>query len=320
MRSLGLPGGLAAVAAGVWLGLCPARSSATPVGAGPLVWSDEFNGTAVDPTKWTCNEPGVWGDAINTPSAASVGGGMLTIKTWTDPATGKNYNAVMGTQDTYLQKYGYFEARVRFHSSPGMWSAFWMMSPTVGHPIGDPTNAGVEVDVVEHRAKDDTGATVMNRYNTALHWDGYSASEKSTAHLQGPVTGLTNDTWHTYGLLWRPDGYQFYYDDQLMWTRTTPVSARSEYLLLSSEVQNGSWAGNIPTGGYGSQSASTTNMQVDYVRAYALAPEPAGATVAASATMLLMGRRRRAVSASKPTDPRPRRVRFSGRVLPADSH
>ena len=30
-----------------------------------------------------------------------------------------------------------------------MWSAFWMMSPTVGHPIGDPTNAGVEVDVVE---------------------------------------------------------------------------------------------------------------------------------------------------------------------------
>ena len=224
---LGFPGAIAVAAAG-WLGSCSWRVMATPVGAGPLVWSDEFNGTAVDPKKWTCNGPGVWGDAVNTPKAASVGGGMLTIKTWTDPATGKNYNAVMGTQDNYLQTYGYFEARVRFHSSPGMWSAFWMMSPTVGHPIGDPTHAGVEVDVVKHRAKDDAGTAITNRYNTALHWDGYSTSEKSTAHLQGPVTGLTNDAWHTYGLLWKPDGYTFYYDDQLMWTKTTPVSARSD--------------------------------------------------------------------------------------------
>src|SRR3954451_18504784 len=56
MRNLGFPGAIAVAAAG-WLGLCSARVMATPVGAGPLVWSDEFNGTAVDPKKWTCNEP-----------------------------------------------------------------------------------------------------------------------------------------------------------------------------------------------------------------------------------------------------------------------
>ena len=78
-----------------------------------------------------------------------------------------------------------------------------------------------------------------------------------------------------------------------MWTKTTPVSARSEYLLLSSEVENGSWAGNIPTGGYGSESASATNMQVDYVRAYALAPEPASSLAGLSAAVLLLTRRPR---------------------------
>ena len=57
-----------------------------------------------------------------------------------------------------------------------------------------------------------------------------------------------------------------------MWTKTTPVSATAKYLLLSSEVENGSWAGNIPTGGYGSEATSVTNIQVDYVRAFALAP------------------------------------------------
>jgi len=50
-----------------------------------------------------------------------------------------------------------------------------------------------------------------------------------------------------------------------------PASAAAEYIILSSEVNDGSWAGNVPAGGYGSLNTSTTIMSVAYVHAYALA-------------------------------------------------
>jgi beta-glucanase (GH16 family) len=265
--------------------------TAAPPGVGGLVWSDEFSGTSLDATKWAVNAPGVWGDAVNSTQAASVGGGSLKITTYTDPGTGKHYAAVIGTQDRYLATYGYFESRIQFNSSPGMWSAYWLMSPTVGNPMGDPATAGTEIDVVEHRATNDVGDDRTDRIHTALHWDGYGLGEQTVQYLSDRITGLANGTWHTYGLRWAPDGYTFYMDDSPVWSQAVAVSHRSEYLLLSSEVENNSWAGVIPAGGYGSPSASTTNMLVDYVRVYAV-PEPT--TLLALGLALLVTARRRA--------------------------
>jgi hypothetical protein len=65
-----------------------------------------------------------------------------------------------------------------------------------------------------------------------------------------------------------------------MWTVTDAVSARTEYMILSSEVREAGWAGHIPVDGYGSLANSSTNMQVDYVHVYAAVPEPAAVFVA----------------------------------------
>ena len=50
-----------------------------------------------------------------------------------------------------------------------------------------------------------------------------------------------------------------------------PVSESTEWAILSSEVDDTSttWAGTIPSGGYGNLGASTTRNTVDYVRYYA---------------------------------------------------
>jgi autotransporter-associated beta strand protein len=170
---------------------------------------------------------------------------------------------------------------MKFQTAPGEWNAFWMISTTVGNPVGQPQTAGTEIDIVEHNKGSLSSGDVSSYYNTAVHWDGYGAYAKSESHLNGPVAGLGNGSWHKYGLLWTPAGSWFYYDDVLEWTASspTPVSQRSEFLLLSSEVQDGSWAGYIPPGGYGAKDSMQTYFQVDYVRVYAI-----GAQVVPAAT------------------------------------
>jgi beta-glucanase (GH16 family) len=235
-----------------------------------LTFDDEFSGSSLDATKWAHRLPGVRNSAINTSNAVSVGGGLLTITTYTDAGT--NYTGMIGTQGVFEQTYGYFEARMKFHSLPGEWSAFWLQSPTYGDPVGDPGQAGTETDIVEHRAVNPSGADLRSRYVSAVHWDGYSTDHQQVAKTHGPLAGLGNDSWHTYGLKWSPSGYDFYYDDTLLWTVTQAVSRRSEYMILSSEVRDGNWAGNVPAGGYGSFASSVTNLQVDYVHVYSGVP------------------------------------------------
>lgn len=87
--------------------------------------------------------------------------------------------------------------------------------------------------------------------------------------LSEPLPGLGNNTWHRWGLRWTPESLTFYYDDVPIWSPAGPISQRSQYIVLSSEIWE-AFAGTIPTSGYGSRFSTATKMQVDYVRVYAL--------------------------------------------------
>jgi beta-glucanase (GH16 family) len=253
-----------------------------PPGVGPLSWSEEFDGTTLDPTRWSYRATGPRYDGTLTPTAVSVGGGVLTIETYTD-AAGRNYSGMVSTQRTgavgFEQTYGYFEARVKFNTASGQWSAFWLQTPTNGSPLGDPATAGVEMDIAEHRTRCVTAPSptppatcdgdISNRIQEALIWDGYGADSKSSVKLSDPLPGLGNGSWHTWGLRWTPTDLTFYYDDTPIWSKTDPISRRSQFIVLSSEVGQ-FFAGSSPPGGYGAFQTHTTSMQVDYVRVWGL--------------------------------------------------
>ena len=250
-----------------------ASALATPPPGYRLVWSDEFDGTALNTNRWGYWLLGKRRNAVNVTNAVSVGNGELTIRTYSEGGT--NFTGMIATAGRYLPTYGWIEARIAWSESPGMWSAFWMQSPTMGRPIGDAANAGTEIDIVEHRLLDKRGENIDAHAVSNIHWDGYGASARSAgSSLYG--SGL-NVGYHTYAMEWTAACQKFYVDDGLVWTfsDTSALSQRSEFLILSSEVDNHAWAGHIPVDGYGSRTNRTTQMKVDWVRVYQLkSPTP----------------------------------------------
>lgn len=236
-----------------------------------LVWHDEFDGMALDASKWTAYA-GARRAAQNAVDAVAVADGVLTITTYTED--GVHFTGFLDTAGKFLSAYGWFEARIRFDSSPGEWGAFWLQSPTMGNPVGDVGTAGAEIDVVEHRFSDTAGADISNSYGINLHWDGYGTSHRHAGGRGVPVAGADSlqGGWHTYAVLWTPERYTFFLNGVAQWATQTGVSRRSEFIKLTCEVQDASWAGHIPAGGYGPRGRSTTRMQVDWVRVWQPVP------------------------------------------------
>ena len=237
--------------------------SAAPPPGYHLAWSDEFDGAALDTNRWSHRYLGQRHDALNVTNAVSVSGGHLTITTYT--SDGRHHTGMIGTQGKFERSVGYWEARILFDGAPGMWSAFWIQTPTFGQPAGDPARAGMEIDVVEHRAADRQEKNLASQAQHTIHWGGHEKRIESKPHLTEDL-GLDRG-FHTYGLEWTDTEYRFSVDGKLTWT-VSPVSKRPQYIILSSEVRDRSWAGNVPVDGYGSLETSQTKMVVDYVRFY----------------------------------------------------
>ena len=228
-------------------------ASALPVGKEyKLVWSDEFEGDTLDMTKWGYRGLGPRRDAINVKDTVTLDGkGHLVLTT---KRSGSDYHtAMIGTQGKFETTFGYFECRVKLQEQLGHWSAFWLQSPSLGNPLGDPAKAGTEIDIFEYLRKDG------DRVHHNLHWDGYSKQHHKHAGQTVTVEGLSTG-WHTVGLLWTETEYVFYIDGEETWRSSEGVSHRDEYIILSLEV--GKWALSI------ADAKLPDHFYVDYVRVY----------------------------------------------------
>lgn len=238
--------------------------SAAPPAGYYLVWSDEFNGTSLDPTKWwVWNQPDRSGYTV--PDAVTVGGGYLTITTYS--TNGSNYSAIVSSDARFRERFGYIESSIEFNGSPGMFSDFWLQSANNGQFIGDPAASGAELDICEHRATD-TGNVddISGMVTIDLHWDGYGTSKKSAS--SGLVGSGLGTGFHTYGCLWTSTNYNVSFDGTPIWSTNVGLSQRTEIIMLSCEVDSNSFCGIVPSGGYGNFLTSTTSTVVDYVRFY----------------------------------------------------
>lgn len=226
------------------------------------VWSDEFNGSKVDGTKWgfsIANKNG-WGKNqlqyyTNRADNAFLSNGYLVLQANQENYQDSNYtSARMSTQNKFSTMYGKFEIRAKLPYGAGMWPGFWMLGEDATQ-VGTP--ACGEIDVMEAVGK------FSDRVFGSIHATNYSGSGTYINK-----DGFSND-FHTYSVIWQPGSVQYLVDDQVYKTftkadvgATWPFDGKKMFVLLTLAV-----GGNWP----GSPDASTLWPQrfaVDYVRVY----------------------------------------------------
>lgn len=237
-----------------------------------LVWSDEFDGTTVDQSKWEaqigngCPSLCGWGNnelQFYRSENATVSGGMLTIEAKQESFGGQNYtSARLRTRNLGDWLYGRIETRAKMPVGQGLWPAFWML-PT--DEIYGGWAASGEIDIVEY-----LGHQPSKVFGTIHHGGEWPDNISSTQSLTLP-SGDFNSTFHTFALEWEPTEMRWYVDDQLYATQTFWVSNGQPYpapfderfhLLLNLAV-----GGNFP-GNPDGTTVFPQQMVVDYVRVY----------------------------------------------------
>ena len=219
-----------------------------------LVWNDEFDGDALDTTKWeyrlhllqkrhnTFTDEGltlkdscvhlnlIEKDGQFYSQHLQTGYNYLDRPGKTCCFSGNSGKFVWPIsklrEHKFLHKYGYYECRAKLQQKPGWWSAFWLQSPITGCCL-DPKLAGVEVDIMENFERDNT-ITHVN------HWDGCGDDHKSIASKRFDI-GHTPDEFHLFGCEWAKDGYTFYVDGKQTFHVDGPVSNQKQFILVSTE-------------------------------------------------------------------------------------
>jgi beta-glucanase (GH16 family) len=166
-----------------------------------LHWSDEFNSTSLDTTRWSAYH-NTYGDgnleeACLTPQNVTVGTGSLKIVSKKAPTTcpGKPTDqfssGFIGSREAtpkrYYPAFARYEIRARVPHAQGLWPAFWLR-----HVNGSGT---AEVDVMEY-----FHAQVPGKVTQTLHLPAEQGRNvvKKTVAFETPRSG--SGDWHTFAV------------------------------------------------------------------------------------------------------------------------
>jgi beta-glucanase (GH16 family) len=218
-----------------------------------LVFDDEFDGSAVDPTKWLfrAGDLGHRGTPNGgVPSLVEVRDGSLFVsagRTAETPEFPYPYGVgYIDTRTTFAQTYGKIEFRARAPYAPGAWFAVWGRSWT---------NLVPELDV-ELLAANVTQTWFVN------HWDVMPVPADDRRSFT-TVNGMDIRQPHTYTIIWQPDFVEFQIDGQAFMRDTDPKRVPHEPMF---------WIANAWVGGWGGTPSPSTifpaTMEIEYFRIY----------------------------------------------------
>ncbi|HEY7006463.1 MAG TPA: glycoside hydrolase family 16 protein [Sphingomicrobium sp.] len=238
-----------------------------------LVWSDEFNGAALDTAKWTYdtahNKKGWFNKERQYYSAGQnsrVANGRLVIEARherLDPRRypdwgGQNYTSAR-LLSTAGWTYGFYEIRAKLPCARGTWPAIWMLPLDLKKWPDDG-----EIDIMEQ-----VGAE-PNLIYASLHTKLYNHTINTQRSAQRLVpTSCT--AFHIYQLDWRSDSIAIGVDGQgILRVRNNVPGGKgawpffTPFRMILNLAIGGDWAGAKGI----DDAAMPQRMEVDYVRVW----------------------------------------------------
>lgn len=238
-----------------------------------LIWSDEFNGSKLDYSKWEIE--------VN-----AFGGGNHELQIYTDRkenvrvADGnliiearKDNAAITGTVREYSSgrirsknrgdwQYGRFEFRAKLPRGQGLWPAIWMM-PTEDK-YGTWASSG-EIDIMEFKGQE------PHQVWGTLHYGRQWPDNKHTGTQYQLKNGNFCDDFHEFALEWEEGKIRWYvdgtmYQEQTKWDSSGgafPAPFNHPFHIVLNMAVGGGFVGN-PDG----QTKFPSQFLVDYVRVY----------------------------------------------------
>ena len=274
-----------------------------------LVWSDEFDGTTLDETKWGF-EQNCWGGGNQEQQCYTdrtdntfLLDGFLHIRALEEEFTGldgsedwDNASTLGTTTLPYTSgrirtegrgdwRYGRFEVRARLPFGQGLWPAIWMLPTENTH--GDWAASG-EIDIMEAVNLKTVWTPDNNSVHGTLHFGAeWPANVSSGTYLQlfeeNPA-----DSYHVYALEWEEGKFRWYVDDvhyatqvaDGWYTQTTAEDGSTSvaegtapfdqpFHLILNVAVGGGWPGPPDE-----SAAFPQEMLVDYVRVYQCSVSP----------------------------------------------
>lgn len=220
-----------------------------PPGDWQLIFSDEFDGDALDLAKWSPSYP--WGQTHNhrafcAPENVTVADGKLrlTAENRRHPDAppeieqgGKRYaldytSGVVHTQGKFEFTYGYIEGSFRLPATRGFWPAFWTLNAAGGWPP--------EIDILEILCHEPTRVYYTYHYGKSwrpeekLSFGGQFAADQGAPDF--------SQDFHVFACEWSPDCIAWYVDGvelRRFTDRDWIAQSRDMYLIINLAV--GGW-------------------------------------------------------------------------------
>lgn len=263
------------------------RDKNRPNGDWQLVWSDEFDGDALDERKWS---PNIWSARkVNDEDQAYTGreknirveDGMLVIEAHKeDYGEAKYTSGRIHSEGKGDFLYGRFEVRARLPRGQGTWAAIWMLPSDPyrystscepgedwqGSETCDAWPNSGEIDILEHVGYQ-MGHVHGTVHNKAYYW--VNREQRKGRILLDDV----EKEFHVYVLEWSPeridifvdDAHYFTYVDEGMGWAAWPFD--HPYNLILNLAVGGFWG---RAGGPIDDTIFPQQMLVDYVRVFQL--------------------------------------------------
>ena len=186
-----------------------------PSGNWQEVFKDDFEGTSLDPLKWSTCYWWAWGSGCTNggaqeiqwfqPDEVLVENGILRLRVQKRSVkaydagrmqTFKYTSGMVSSHNKYAFQYGYVETRAKVPKGKGLWPTFWLSAEDRSWPP--------EINIVEF------AGTNMQKFLMVLHYINAKGKPAYSALYWGN-TDFSQD-YHTYAVLWEPDKIIWYVD------------------------------------------------------------------------------------------------------------